>query len=765
MARLTFGFHTSVTGPGVPQAFYQTLDAAGIPFFAKASDTVPYDAQLIAKNSSVPHVVIARVSLHSENDPCPSGNPDVPDYNKAPRDAAIEHWNWHKRQLIRMGVDPAVTWVETINEVDKNRAEWLAEFALETANLTMGDGYKWLAFGWATGEPEPVHWQGPKMRQFLDLVAANPDKLGIALHEYSLSTTNIMNGDGWLIGRYTRLLEVNPRVNVYMTEWGWNAFEAPTWHGGAMSDILQVGAIYARTPQVKGAAIWALNGGWNNISQTVQEYITPLLQLTLETVFEDPTPPPPPVGNHKAIVVKLYQDATREEWLNAAGVAYDYRHTMTASHDDTIRILTGGNEESFVKFSHPERDRETIALVEAFGYRWEPLYTTPPPSPIVHLRVPNIYSQRDPRWASKCIGVCPNNRTIGGWGCLLVAYNMQAQYMNLTTMRPDQYNDHMVAMGCFSGPYLLAGALRTAHPNRVEYHGYLGRGDALNAKIKEWLDLGIPVPIRVDFNPTTIPWEQHWVLAVGYTRNDFIIVDPWHGDEIYLADRYNIPGNDVLEGLFYKPRPSQGEPINLLSFMRADPFAWRVVRHSSGAQEDFRDYHYPNSQEWAMVKNGAAPQHEQIAEFWAFDDNFIYLKQDTSPDPDSQGTPRLYKVEPGRYARRVMRVGDVYHDGGHYVQFYAKSDCRMLPENSGHSSNNTRVLKLERNYRFNRYGQNIVLDEVLFLQGNSETQVFARHQGRALGRVAWASPWGDSEIVELYFDRGQLTMPPRRYCS
>ena len=758
MARLNFGFHVSVTGPGVPVSFYQTLNNAGIPFFAKASDTVPYDAQLIAKNSTVPHVVITRVSLQPPNDPCPSGNPDVPDYNKSPRDAAIEHWNWHKRQLVRMGVDPSVTWVETINEVDKNRAEWLAEFAIETAQLTMADGYKWLAFGWATGEPEPYHWQGAKMRQFLQLVAQNPTKLGIALHEYSLSTSNIMNGDGWLIGRYIHLLDVNPNVNIYMTEWGWEAFDAPNWEEGARADILQIGAMYARTPQVKGAAIWALNGGWGNISQKVQTYIAPLLDLTLNTEFENP-----PSEKHKAIVVKLPQKMSKSEWLAAADIAYDFRHTMTASHDDTIRILTGGNAESFVKFSHPERDVETIALVESLNYRWEPLYSSS--GPVVRLTVPNVYSQRDPRWANNCIGVCPNNRTIGGWGCLLVAYNIMSQYLNLTTLPPDLYNNHMVSRGCFSGPYLLAGALRTAHPTQVIYDGHLGRGEALEIKIKQWLDMAIPVPIRVDFNPTTPVWEQHWVLAVGYTRDDFIVLDPWYGDEINLKTRYGIPGGSVLEGLFYRLAPTPPQGVNLLGFMRADPDAWRVVRHSSGVQEDFRDYIYPDRQEWAMVKNGAAPQALQIAEFWTFDDNFIYLKADTSPDPDSQGTPRLYKVNPGRYAKKFMRVGETFNDGGHHVQFYAKEDCRMLPENSGYSANNTTFVAFERNYRFNRYNQNIILDEVIILRGNVEMQFFARHQGRSLGRVAWQSPWGDSEIVELYFDRGRLTMPPRRYCD
>ena len=44
-----------------------------------------------------------------------------------------------------------------------------------------------------------------------------------------------------------------------------------------------------------------------------------------------------------------------------------------------------------------------------------------------------------------------------------------------------------------------------------------------------------------------------------------------------------------------------------------------------------------------------------------------------------------------------------------------------------------------------------------------ETQVFARHNGKALGRVAWYSSWGESEIVELHWDRGMVTAP-QEFC-
>jgi murein DD-endopeptidase MepM/ murein hydrolase activator NlpD len=218
------------------------------------------------------------------------------------------------------------------------------------------------------------------------------------------------------------------------------------------------------------------------------------------------------------------------------------------------------------------------------------------------------------------------------------------------------------------------------------------------------------------------------------------LIDPWP----FLAPLHQSP-----------PPPSTG--IDMLSFMRAHPTAWRVVRHSSGAQEDFRDYDYGDGR-WVMVKNSKG-------EWWHTDGTYIYLIEDTSPGPTSDGQERCYKVHPGRWCKERMAIGETFNDGGHTVQFYTTHNCEPHSENSGVASNNTTVQRLEQNYTFNGFGQNITLDEVLFVKGNTETQIFARHQGKALGRVGWSSPWGGSEIVELYFDRGVLAQPPQKCCA
>src|SRR5690606_14592821 len=128
----------------------ETLDAAGVPFFLKSTDNAQplYIAQELMKASGVPHVLVYRRV---------SGVDNVPNYQADPKAAAGFHWAQHKA-IFPPELDPEYIWVETVNEVDKSHAEWLAEFSYETAQLTLRDGFRWAAFGWSSGEPEPEQW-------------------------------------------------------------------------------------------------------------------------------------------------------------------------------------------------------------------------------------------------------------------------------------------------------------------------------------------------------------------------------------------------------------------------------------------------------------------------------------------------------------------------------------------------------------------------------------------------------------------------------
>lgn len=281
------GFHvTFLEEKGMLDQWMQEQDAAGIPFYLKTVDNAEplYKAQQLVQESGVPHTLVFRATG------------GVPDYSLPPDEAARQHWEFH-RDKFPPELDPQLVWVETVNEVDKNRSAWLAEFALETARLTMADGFRWAAFGWAPGEPEPEHWQLPAMLEFLRLAGENPDRLAIAVHEGSLSADDIRALYPFRLGRFMRLFEICdqndiPRPTVLITEWGWEYNNIPPVEQ-AMADIAWAANLYANFPEVKGAAIWNLGTGccFGTVSDEVRQLIDPLRRFNLATAYTVPRPP------------------------------------------------------------------------------------------------------------------------------------------------------------------------------------------------------------------------------------------------------------------------------------------------------------------------------------------------------------------------------------------------------------------------------------------------------------------------------------------
>jgi hypothetical protein len=259
----------------------EALDEAGIPFYLKSTDNAEpiFIAQELMRQSGVPHTLVYRRV---------SGVDNVPNYAAAPADAAHFHWEQHKN-VFPPELDPQYIWVETVNEVDKNRHEWLADFAYETAQLTLADGFKWAAFGWSSGEPEPEHWETPAMLRFLRLVGQNPDRLAIALHEYSYTAGDIGNIYPYLIGRFQFLFDACdrhgiPRPTVLISEWGWTYDTVPT-AGQALQDIAWASWLYAAYPQVKGAAIWYLGDTPGTIEDQTAELIQPVTEYSQSHYF------------------------------------------------------------------------------------------------------------------------------------------------------------------------------------------------------------------------------------------------------------------------------------------------------------------------------------------------------------------------------------------------------------------------------------------------------------------------------------------------
>lgn len=720
MQYLKFCFHEGSGGRGYPKELLEELNANGIPFGAKATDKMPYDAQEIARaHPEIDNTVMYRRSVASGSGSGgpPSGNADVPQYELHPREAAANHWAWHKANL-PPELDPTITWVETINEVAQefvfdedeeelalavprfnlrtvtqrsdgrwvvSNGEWMAEFAKETAVLTMADGYKWAAFGWGPGEPEVSVWHGEKMVEFLSMCANFPDRLAIALHEYSLMADDIWAGNGYLVGRFLKLYGacedngINPPTTM-MSEWGWTLWDVPDW-AEAEAQYLSVGQLYAQYPSIKTAAIWALNEGWQGIADKVAQHIKPLHELTMNTRFPDPVDPPiePPgdTWEQRAWALSVEEQITRGIPLNPS-----------AGLQKAIFETTDGRWTPV----HRERTLEgkTIQAAEELGgtlprrvYVWEagkPVWwfyepDTEPPPPPGTIDAP-IYWQRDPRWADHLCGFGP--KTIAEWGCLLCVYNMMAEYWGISNGRvPNEENEYYKARGGFSGNNLVSMAMSRVY-DQVKDKGWLTRDDPLMEQVaRDFLSRGIPVAARVDFNPGTPNWEQHWVLLVGYdATRGYLMNDPWTGKKgVFVSDYYGIPGDDILECIYYyldDTPPPVGELIDQTQYFMPESGAYGnicTIKTNWGAG-NIRQQVQMHGDELFVTKGGEI----EVRKLRGSVIDYIL--------DDSRGSGEYHTVQsPNGWLPASARVGDRFVRR-EIVDVYNKSDCTPTGEHS-----------------------------------------------------------------------------------
>ena len=280
----------------------------------------------------------------------------------------------------------------------------------------------------------------------------------------------------------------------------------------------------------------------------------------------EPTPPTPPEPNYRAVAHLLPPTMTDGEWAGLVKMVRATGATCTMSADDAGRLVAAGNEKSTVIVYHPERwqSGDVVAwLRKRYAVRvetavFEAASPKPPDLPDGRLVVLPI-SQRNPAWANLRLGTGDHGKTIGNWGCLLTVYTMMSNFLGITDQwTPAQANEHFIRTGALSQQYTVSGALKVAFPKAVNYDGFKERSDpTMTATIEKYLKMGIPVPARVDFKPSTQAWEQHWVLLVRSSGGVFWAADPWHGDIVNLADRYGIPGIDVTSAIFYTPAPAR----------------------------------------------------------------------------------------------------------------------------------------------------------------------------------------------------------------
>jgi len=145
------------------------------------------------------------------------------------------------------------------------------------------------------------------------------------------------------------------------------------------------------------------------------------------------------------------------------------------------------------------------------------------------IQLPKKYSQNDPSWKNKTLGT---KGTIGAYGCLITDVAMMlCLYGHDET--PATLNDKLKANGGYAnGNLFVWGAINNMYKD-VAYGGQVQTFDPLTKSqmdfIKGKIDKGYPVILLIDTIPSTSQLDEHWILAIDYEGDDFMVQDPWDG--------------------------------------------------------------------------------------------------------------------------------------------------------------------------------------------------------------------------------------------
>ena len=719
---------------------------------------------------------IFRCLVWKNTDPPPGWekNQDVPPYGHDPYATAVIY-----RDKLRAAFPPELKreyfYIEMINECDKNESDWLGYFMVELGKLLMEDGFKFAGPSWAGGEPEPEHNRTPGMLEWFRLIEQHPDDLAHSLHEYAWlrNTQHGLELKETIPFQMGRCIDVNHAClengitppPILITEFGWGADNAPSWHTGNPQIIKAGGMVewyLQNVPNVKALQLWALdkNIKWGDLADVINPYMTPLSNNIIKrepwmqpAEIEEPDVPPivdppieppvePPSEKPKIVILKLSQDHDGAAWSQASTFAYEnYKRTITASHDDMLTMLKAGNKDiSYAIVADPDRanQREAILALEADGYKYEVIYIADQE----HRPIVDLFKWRpcDTDRVTQTFGANPQNyQKFGlpghdgidyGVGRDLPYYAVQdGEVVHASHMRPSG------GESAWGYHVIIRHEVNNIIFHTVYAHAKRGlpvsKGDIVKAgKIVGYSgNTGNSFGYHLHFNLLwmTNPGNGFPKWTYGYA------VDPWP----YLQGKARPP---VQPGL---PK------YNLLDYMRGDGRMYEV-RHPAGNTETFQTQR-GDTGVFYQVKNS---QYETFA----FDVGFIWRGIDTSPGkspyaerPDEN---RYYnQAEPNktmaRWALRNMFVGQTYTGPGHYVQFYYKDRCVKSKVNTGPATNRVSLIAHHDQKTWN----GITVKNVIVLQTNTgEKMYFAKNYGL----VAWSSAWGESAICELHKGRPDL---------
>ena len=173
------------------------------------------------------------------------------------------------------------------------------------------------------------------------------------------------------------------------------------------------------------------------------------------------------------------------------------------------------------------------------------------------LKLPITFSQNDPRWKDKPIGT---KGTIGGVGCLMCDGTMVANYYGFQET-PLTFNEKLTQNGGYQdGNLMIWGKIPQLFPG-LKYSGQWASADLLTQahmnQIRGAIDKGFPVFLKIDTIPSTSKLDEHWILAIGYDGDDFIVQDPWDGAEKRITSWGVTAQKLIWAWCWYEGKPAE----------------------------------------------------------------------------------------------------------------------------------------------------------------------------------------------------------------
>jgi murein DD-endopeptidase MepM/ murein hydrolase activator NlpD len=150
------------------------------------------------------------------------------------------------------------------------------------------------------------------MKAFLKLCEDNPDRIGVALHEYSFNDdlfASVTWGEkpyqavGYNIFRFQYLHGAcdvagirRPRIQI--KEFGWHERHLAPSQAQTKQQLVEAAEVYSQFPNIEGVALWTAANGWDDLSGKVQDLIPFLEEMYVTKEWEIEAIPPNPEGTN-----------------------------------------------------------------------------------------------------------------------------------------------------------------------------------------------------------------------------------------------------------------------------------------------------------------------------------------------------------------------------------------------------------------------------------------------------------------------------------